>query len=213
MRAGIQPGHAAAHNLQPQVTALEIRAIHVGDFVFAAGRWLQRGGDIQHVVVVEVQPRYRVVGLRHRGLLFKTQHTTVRVYLGHPVALGVLHVVAEHGGTTRRLRRLRQHAGEPVAVEDIVPQHQGHRVGAHELPSNHKRLREAVGHRLLGVLQRQPPCAPVTKQIAKARQILRCGDDENVANTGQHQHRQRVVHHRLVVHREQLLAHRARDRM
>ena len=32
------------------------------------------------------------------------------------------------------------------------------------------------------------------------------GDDQHVADAGQHQRRQRVIHHRLVVDRQQLLA-------
>ena len=51
----------------------------------------------------------------------------------------------------------------------------------------------------------------VAEQLAKARQVLRRGDDQDVADAGEHQHRQRVVHHRLVVHRQQLLGDALRD--
>ncbi|MNW09717.1 hypothetical protein D3C71_2067810 [compost metagenome] len=36
---------------------------------------------------------------------------------------------------------------------------------------------------------------------------MRGGDDENLANAGQHQHRDRIVDHRLVVDRQQLLGY------
>ena len=43
--------------------------------------------------------------------------------------------------------------------------------------------------------------------------IFRRSDDENFADTGQHQHRQRIVNHWLIVNRQQLLRYAARNRM
>src|SRR6184192_2499395 len=43
--------------------------------------------------------------------------------------------------------------------------------------------------------------------------VLRRADDEDVADTRQHQRAERVIDHRLVVHRQQLLADRQGGRM
>jgi hypothetical protein len=51
-----------------------------------------------------------------------------------------------------------------------------------------------------------PQSAAVAQQHFEARRVLRRGNDQHVADAGQHQRAQRVVDHRLVVHRQQLLA-------
>jgi len=47
----------------------------------------------------------------------------------------------------------------------------------------------------------------------EAGEVVGRRDDQDVADAGQHQHRQGVVHHRLVVHRQQLLAQGQRGRV
>ena len=69
------------------------------------------------------------------------------------------------------------------------------------------------GTRLLGIGERDAPAAAVSEQRLEAWSLFRRGDDQDVADAGQHQRRQRVVDHRLVVDRQQLLADRPGDRM
>ena len=57
VRAGVEPGEAAAEELDVQLPALEIVAVDVGDLQLAAGRGLQAGGDVDDLVVVEIQAR------------------------------------------------------------------------------------------------------------------------------------------------------------
>ena len=47
----------------------------------------------------------------------------------------------------------------------------------------------------------------IAKQMLEERHIVRCRDDENISNTRQHQHRDRIVYHRLIVDRQELLAY------
>ena len=75
-----------------------------------------------------------------------------------------------------------------------------------------KRLGQAVGAGLDLVLQMQAVLAAVTQQRLKARGVGRGGDDQNVLNARQHQGRQRIVDHRLVIDGQQLFGcdHRQR---
>ena len=43
--------------------------------------------------------------------------------------------------------------------------------------------------------------------LGRRGQVGRRGDDQNLADAGEHQHRQRIIDHRLVVDRHELLAH------
>ena len=94
---------------------------------------------------------------------------------------------------------------EIVAVEDVVAQDQGRVAVADEVRTDDEGLGEAVRARLDGVLQVDAPPATVTEQLLEARGVLRRGDDQDVADAGQQQRGQRVVDHRLVVDRQQLL--------
>jgi hypothetical protein len=62
------PGIAAPHQLDVQHAAFQISAIDVGDFQFAARRRPDLCGDINHLVVVEIQAGHGVVGLRWSAL-------------------------------------------------------------------------------------------------------------------------------------------------
>ena len=53
----------------------------------------------------------------------------------------------------------------------------------------------------------------VAEQLAVERNVLRRGDDEDVADPGEHQHRDRIIDHRLVVDRQELLVDRAGHRI
>ena len=54
--------------------------------------------------------------------------------------------------------------GQPVAVEDVVPEHQHTRVLSNEAPPNGKGLRQAVRSRLLGIAQMDAPLAAIAQQ-------------------------------------------------
>ena len=97
---------------------------------------------------------------------------------------------------------------EVVAVIDVVAQYQGRQVVADKVFANQKGLGQPVRRGLHGVTDIQPPAPTVAEQLFEARGVLRGGDDQNVANARQHQGGQRVINHRLVVHRQQLLGNR-----
>ena len=204
--AGVQPGVAAAHDFDVELALLEIQAVQVGDFVFAACGGFEALGQVHDLVVVEVQAGDGVAGLGGLGLFFEAQHFALGIEFGDAVALGVVHVVGKDAGALFALHGVAQQFVEVVAVEDVVAQHQGRGGVADKLLSNHKGLGQAVGAGLHGVLQVQAPLAAVAQQLFKARRVLRGADDEDVADARQHEGAERVVDHGLVVHRQQLLA-------
>ena len=67
--------------------------------------------------------------------------------------------------------------------------------------------------RLHRVGQADAELAPVAEQALETRRVLRRGDDENIAYSGQHQDGDGVVNHRLVVDRQQLFADSFGDRV
>ena len=95
MGAGVEPGEAAAEVDEAGAAAVEVGAVDVGDLELAAGLGPQAVGDVDDVVVVEVEPGDGAVGPGLRALLLDGDQAAVAVGLADAVALGVLDRVAE----------------------------------------------------------------------------------------------------------------------
>ena len=57
----VEPGHAAVHFGNEELARIQVGLVDIRDFIFAPGAGLQVGGDIDHLVVIEVEPWHRVV--------------------------------------------------------------------------------------------------------------------------------------------------------
>ncbi|MNJ67131.1 hypothetical protein D3C77_632740 [compost metagenome] len=97
-------------------------------------------------------------------------------------------MVTEYGCTVTLLAGGAQFVGEVLAVEDVIAQDEAARVFANELFANDEGLCQAIRAWLFGVSQLYAILATVTQQLAERRQVFRCGDDQNFAHAGQHQH-------------------------
>ena len=187
--------------------------IDVDDFELAASRRREAGSDIQHLVVEEVEAGDGPRGPGSRRFFLDAQHPAAIVELDHAVPFGVSDQVAKDGRTHRALRRVAQAVGKVRAIEDVVAERQRDAIGSDEIASDDERLCKAFGAGLRGVVDRQPQLGAVTEQTSKAVLLVRRRDDQDLADARQHQRRKRVVDHRLVENREQLLADAASQRM
>ena len=90
---------------------------------------------------------------------------------------------------------------EFVSVENVVPQREAHAAPVNEFLSDQERLREAFRRLLLSVGEGEPEGGAVPEQLAKTRQVLGRRYDQNLAYSREHERREGVVDHRLVVNR------------
>ena len=116
-------------------------------------------------------------------------------------------MVGEHGRSGRSRGGAPQQAVEVVAIKDVVAQHQHTRRSADKSATENERLRQTIRPWLHTVTQAHSPLTAVTKQALEPWRVLRCADQQNIADSSKHQRAQRVIHHRLVVNRKQLLAY------
>lgn len=168
-----------------------------------------------HVARVEVQAGDGVGALGALGLLLDGDGPPLAVELHDAEALGVVHVVAEDRGAARLgvLDGARQVAGQAVAVEDVVAEHQRARLAGDELLADGEGLGQAVGAGLLGVGEVHAVARAVPEQALEVGEVRRRGDDQDVPDARQHEGGQRVVDHGLVVDRQQLLGGHERERV
>jgi hypothetical protein len=146
-------------------------------------------------------------------LFLNAQGVEIFVELDHTVALRVAYRVSEYHGTLGNGCRPAQQRRQAVTVKQVVAQDHAHRLALDEIGADEKRLRQPARFRLLGVLKAQPPLLPTAQQTPVSRQVIRRADDQNLADAGQHQHRERVIHHWFVIYRQELLAHPDGDRV
>ena len=213
--AGVQPRVAAAQGDDGQRPLLQVHLVERGDLQLAAGRGphlVRLGG---HVARVEVQAGDGVGALGLGGLLLDGHGPPPRIELHDAEALGVVHVVAEDRGPPRLgvLDGARQVAGQAVAVEDVVAQHERARLTVNELLADGEGLRQAVGARLLGIGEVHAVARAVPEQALEVGEVRRRGDDQDVPDARQHEGAKRVVDHGLVVDRQQLLGGHERERV
>ena len=64
-----------------------------------------------------------------------------------------------------------------------------------------------------GVGEIDPETGTISEQTFEARLVFRRGDDEDVADARQHEHADRIIHHRFVVHAEELFGNAPGDRV
>ena len=213
--AGVQPRVAAAESDHGQRPLLQVHLVERGDLELAAGRRLHPMRLGGHVARVEVQAGDGVGALGALGLLLDGDGPPLAVELHDAEALGVVHVVAEDRGAARLgvLDGARQVAGQAVAVEDVVAQHQGARLAGDEVLADGEGLRQAVRRGLLRVGEVHAVARAVPEQALEVGQVGRGGDDQDVPDARQHEGGQRVVDHGLVVDRQQLLGGHERERV
>ena len=213
VRAGIEPGVAAAHGLDVELVAREVGLVDVGDLEFTTGRRLYRLRDIDDVLVVEVKSRHSKVGLRLSWLFLKAHGLALLVELDDAVALGVADVVGKDRRAIRLCGRTLHHHSEVGAVEDVVAQDERTALAREELLPDQERLCESLRLRLHGVRDGDAPLRAVAEQPPEVRIVLRRRDHEDVPDAREHQCRQWIVDHRLVIDRHELLRHRDRQRV
>ena len=94
---------------------------------------------------------------------------------------------------------------EALAVEDVVAKDEADVVIPNEVGTDKEGLRQAVGGGLLSVLKVDAPGGAVAEEAAEGGEVVRGGDDEDLADASQHEYGDGVVNHGLVVHGDHLL--------
>ena len=185
----------------------------MGDLGLATRRRLQFAGESAGPAVEEVEAGEHDVRLWPLRLLLDGANPAVGAEADHAITLRIAHLVAEHRRTARLLGRALQRLAEHVAEEDVVAEDHHARLAGQERLAEHESVRQTRRLRLSGVAKLEPDLRAIAEQPLERRLVLGRRDDQDLAHPGQHEHRERVIDHRLVVDRQKLLGDRERQRM
>lgn len=157
VRAGIEPGVAAAHGLDVELVAREVGLVDVGDLELTACRWLYRLGDRDDVLVVEIEARHGKIRLWLSRLFLEAHGLALLVELDNAVALGVADVVGKDRRAVRLRGRALHHDSKVGPVEDVVAQDERTALAREEFLTDQERLRKAFRLGLHGVRDGDAP--------------------------------------------------------
>ncbi len=99
MRAGVEPGRASSHYANVELLPLQICAVDVGDFKFAAGRRLEARGNFDDLPIVKIKSGDRVTGFRVFRFLLNAECLPLWIELDDAVALGIIDGVRKNAGS------------------------------------------------------------------------------------------------------------------
>jgi hypothetical protein len=106
--------------------------------LLAAPGWFEGGGDIQHLIVVEVEASDSVVRSRQRRLLLNRDSPAIPVEFDNSIPLRIVHLVAKQGRPGPPLSCPREQFGQAVTVKDVVTKNKSNWVGDDEFTATRR---------------------------------------------------------------------------
>src|SRR5262249_18410398 len=97
-------------------------------------------------------------------------------------------------------------------VKNVVTEDERHGIFADERVGYKKSLGDAFRFRLLAIIYRQTPRRTVPEKLPEPSKIIRRRDEAELADSAFDQGRERIIDHRFVIDRLELLACNERER-
>lgn len=170
MGAGIEPSNAAAKELHLQLPHLEVGAIDVGDFEFAAFAGFEVSADLDDLIVVHVEAGYGVVGFGLGGFFLDGENVLMSIKLDDAVAFGVGNPVAENGATAFNVHGGAE--GGEFAVEEVIAKDERDGVVSDKGRADDEGLGDAFGAGLFGVGEIDTEAGTIAEEVLKTGEIL-----------------------------------------
>ena len=185
----------------------------VGDLELAAAGRQEEVDDPEGIRPEEVHADRDEVALGVVRLLLEADHPAVGVELGHAEALRVRDLVEQRAGPERAALELGGDAVERLAAQDVVAEDAAERVVADEVAGQPDGVGDAQRARLVAVGQVDAEGRAVRQQLDDVAHALATDDDHDLADAHPGERLDRVVDHRPVVDRQQVLVGDDRERV
>ena len=137
----------------------------------------------------------------------------VFVKLNNAIALWIAHMIPEDSRAVFLFAGTDKQIFKAIPKENIIAENQARMASPDKICCKEKCLRYAFRFFLNDIFKRTPPLTAVSEKLAILPHVVWSRNDGNLADAGQHEHRQRIINHRLVVDRQKLLADAQRQGM
>src|SRR5688572_7775462 len=207
--AGIGP--PAVERGVRQIAAAEVFVVDVSDLQLATSRRLEGLGDGKDIVVVHIDANDREIAGRIRRLLDDLRDLPA-LELHHAETLRIGHFLEKDLGA-RGLREEVCNGVLDVLLDDVVAEDHDDLVAIGEVFREFERIGDAALAFLIGVLEVfDTQLLAVLQELEKVSRVLPAGHDENLVQAGPREAFDRVIDHRPVVYRQQVLVGDQRER-
>src|SRR5947207_4977499 len=140
-------------------------------------------------------------------LFFESERFSCGVELYHPVTFRIMYGIGEDSCATCFFGGMANILGKIMAVKNIVTKHQRAATRSNKSLSHQKCLCDPPWLALYRIIEIQPETRAVSQQLFESRSVLRSRNHQDVPNSSQHKGRKGVIDQRLVIDRQQALAH------
>ena len=185
---------------------------HIGDLELTPSGGREVGDDIERIRSQEIDANRDEITLRHGGLLFKPEDCAVRPEFGDTETLGIGDPVEHGSGTPRAFFERRRDVGQSRPAENVVPENDAEGVVTDEVPGEADRVGDAESPALIPVRQIEAEVGPISQQLHDVTDTLAADDDHDLPNAHSRERLERVVDHRPVVDRQEVLVRDDRER-
>src|SRR4051812_42838278 len=185
---------------------------NVGDLEFTAPRRCQTIDHGECVRPEKVDPDRDEVALRYGGFLLEGNDSAGRVKLGDAESLRIGDPVQKRACAPRPGVELASNGLEGRPAEDVVAKDAAERVVADEAPGEPDGVGDPVGAVLVAIRQVETEVRAVREQLNDVADALAADDDENLLDAHARQGLDRVVDHRPVIDRQEVLVRDDRER-
>src|SRR5262245_60796593 len=138
-------------------------------------------------MIIKVEPRDGPSRSWWFRLLFDRNGTTRRLEFHHAIAFRIADKIGKDSGAARTRAGLRQNIGQSVSEKDVIAEYQGGSRVTHVLGSNDVGLSETLGLGLGCIGDIKPPLRATAEQLLKVAEILRGRDNQDLADSGEHE--------------------------
>lgn len=159
-------------------------------------------------MVVEVDSGDGEVGAWGCWFFFEANDGALAVEFDDTVGAGIADFVGKEDSAIG-IVAASEEAAEPSAVEDVIAEDESGRIALEEVLGEEEGVGDTEGFGLWKVFEMAAEGFAVAEELLEAGEIFRVGDDEDVADIGEHEDREGIVDHRFVVDGQKLFAHHA----
>ena len=184
----------------------------VGDLELAAEGWDETVHDAERVGPQEVHADRDEVALGLGRLLFEAHHVALGVEFRHPEALGVGDFVQQRAGAPRPVLELPGGVGQRRTEQDVVAEDAAESVVADEVTGEADSVGDSERASLIPVREIEAEMLAVREELDHISDALAADDDHDLPNSHAGQRGDRVIDHRPVEDRQQMLVGDDRER-
>ncbi len=100
-----------------------------------------------------------------------------------------------------------------MTIKYVVAKNKCDVITADERFANDECLGQPLRAGLLNIRKCKTQLGPIPKKFLEPGEVLRGGDDQYFSDSCQHQARERIIYHRLLIYRNELFTHHPCDRI